>query len=738
MIDEQTETIETIDFVNLESNQEIKLKLDKKMIFIYGKNGSGKTTFSRSKNLDRRYVFNEDFIHRNVYIIDEEGAKVDTAIKNNFSQLLIGEDVVNLKKQQDKMVNLQKSITEEYKQLNTNIAELFNKANININYNSLANIKDENLIVNFNQSISDQLNSYRSNFSIETNIKSEDELNKSLNQIQKQENIASLISKIKNIPMLYEYLYAKDFLILNRLNESILYIKTNIETIKKIENLAAEKNIKKTDFNIISSWIDLQVSTNKNDCIFCGSPNIKEKITEWQSIINDKIVKFKNDLTENLNSISSETQKILDNKELYEPIAPITIKNIINFNNTITSAIENINNEKFDFIKYEDRLEEKLTENIEDIIKNVANFLVYDYKDKIIFFNSILDKINKIIVKIKLAIEEKLKLNAEKHTKSISEILIALGLDKEIKVAVDKYGGNIKYSLNITNNKLSTLSDGQKHKLSLAVFLNSIKELPLENKILVFDDPMVSLDELGYHLFKSYLIKNVLTLKENNPTLIILTHNFNYLYIQISNIITNKELKNITKVLKLNQSGFETIDIELFKLDDIALFKKCLNEMRFKEELILLSRLYNKIFREFLDLKLRINGNPICENPGVEIDKLQIENDSKIELHKFSDEFCSHERKKHPSFDNSKIGLKSLKQAITLLGFNDYITNNDIEKVETLLDKNENNSSSIFTIIEIIVEILNTEEIKYNEFINYLNHPRVSYTKNIIASSLDI
>jgi len=125
MIDEQTETIETIDFVNLESNQEIKLKLDKKMIFIYGKNGSGKTTFSRSKNLDRRYVFNEDFIHRNVYIIDEEGAKVDTAIKNNFSQLLIGEDVVNLKKQQDKMVNLQKSITEEYKQLNTNIAELF-------------------------------------------------------------------------------------------------------------------------------------------------------------------------------------------------------------------------------------------------------------------------------------------------------------------------------------------------------------------------------------------------------------------------------------------------------------------------------------------------------------------------------------------------------------------------------------------------------------------------------------
>ena len=101
-----------INFKNEDSKKNISLELDKKMIFIYGKNGSGKTTFSRSNDLDKKYVFNEDFVYKNVYIIDSEGAKIDSGVKNNFSELLVGEDVVLLKEKQNKLEEI-------YKELNT-------------------------------------------------------------------------------------------------------------------------------------------------------------------------------------------------------------------------------------------------------------------------------------------------------------------------------------------------------------------------------------------------------------------------------------------------------------------------------------------------------------------------------------------------------------------------------------------------------------------------------------------
>ena len=85
---------------------------------------------------------------------------------------------------------------------------------------------------------------------------------------------------------------------------------------------------------------------------------------------------------------------------------------------------------------------------------------------------------------------------------NLEELSKELGLEKEITVDIDRLGGKVKYSLNVVNNNLSKLSDGQKHKLALAIFLNSIKDEDLKDKIVVFDDPVVSLDELGYHFFK--------------------------------------------------------------------------------------------------------------------------------------------------------------------------------------------------------------------------------------------
>ena len=49
---------------------------------------------------------------------------------------------------------------------------------------------------------------------------------------------------------------------------------------------------------------------------------------------------------------------------------------------------------------------------------------------------------------------------------------------------------------------IETLSEGQLHKLALAFFITSIKKQGLEDKTIVLDDPVVCLDELGYHVLK--------------------------------------------------------------------------------------------------------------------------------------------------------------------------------------------------------------------------------------------
>lgn len=105
--------ITNIEFTNKETKQKITIPLNKKMIFIYGKNGSGKTTLSRSVNKENGYVFNEDFIYKNVYVIENDGAKVDPVTKNNFSELLIGEEEISIKKEIVEKDEFNKTITQK-------------------------------------------------------------------------------------------------------------------------------------------------------------------------------------------------------------------------------------------------------------------------------------------------------------------------------------------------------------------------------------------------------------------------------------------------------------------------------------------------------------------------------------------------------------------------------------------------------------------------------------------------
>ena len=84
-------------FRNLDSKKDIAIPVEKNIVYIYGGNGTGKTTFSKQfyEKVENTKVFNDDFINRNVYIVDTDGAKTDSTNQDNFSKLFVSEAVLN-------------------------------------------------------------------------------------------------------------------------------------------------------------------------------------------------------------------------------------------------------------------------------------------------------------------------------------------------------------------------------------------------------------------------------------------------------------------------------------------------------------------------------------------------------------------------------------------------------------------------------------------------------------------
>ena len=728
-----------IHFTNKDSKKDISLTLDKKMIFIYGKNGSGKTTFSRSNDLDTKFVFNEDFIYKNVYIIDGDGAKIDSGVKNNFSELLVGEDVVELKKKQNKLEDILKELNIKSSDNEALINSSLTSNGVPISYNILKSKIDENLVFDESQLIDEQLKAYKSIYKLEHTIFNDRELEVNVNQIKKHENIKSLIEKIKSIPLLNEYLFSEEYLLLLKINEDLKVLNFNKDNIKRLEEIGKNKKVDKSDFHVIRDCIAIQDKIGLKKCVLCNNTNIEVGINEWKNIFEDTTINLKTRLIKELKSILEASKNIINDRKIYEPVAPKTIENINLFIQTIETILKNMELDNNTYIEYPKIIREQYTEDIVKKYNSIANYVLEKYKDKTIFLNTAIKNISDRIKNVKENIEKLLKENSEKHKKSINEILKELGLEKEITVDIDRLGGKVKYSLNVVNNNLSKLSDGQKHKLALAIFLNSIKDEDLKDKIVVFDDPVVSLDELGYHFFKQYIIKNIMKNTDITqcPNLIILTHNFNYLYIQTSNIIISPDLQSNTKILKLNSKGFKELDFELFKLDDIALFKKCLDNIKYEDELLDLSSLYNKIFREFLDLKLRLLGNPLNGEPKEEINEIISDPIKRKDLQDKSNKLCGYSKNPDIILEEAKEGFDLLVSMLKEIGFEQYISNTHIENVNKIVTRTEIKYDDLFYIIHEISDILRNKDDKYKNYINYLNHPRISFTKNMMATSMD-
>lgn len=116
------------EYKNLKSNKIIKFNIDEKFAFIYGPNGTGKTTFSRAigngkrikdKNINKIHlVFNQDFINNNIYISTSDGTyKSDVKNRSKLKQIFLGDS----SKEDNETLNFLRQKIREYGKLTFNI-----------------------------------------------------------------------------------------------------------------------------------------------------------------------------------------------------------------------------------------------------------------------------------------------------------------------------------------------------------------------------------------------------------------------------------------------------------------------------------------------------------------------------------------------------------------------------------------------------------------------------------------
>lgn len=726
--------VTNIEYTNKESKKKICIPVDKKMIFIYGKNGSGKTTLSKSISKEDGYVFNEEFIYKNVYIIQNDGAKDNPVIKNNFSELLIGEEEIAIKKEIQKFETRNKEVKEEIDDVQTIINDSLLANKLSKDDNILTTMFDENFQYDYTKSRNEQFESYICNSEISHDILNDEDFNARKNQLGKHENLESLNKKIDSNKLLKAFLYSESKYI-DKFNQKMSHIKSCDETIRLLEKISKEKNVDSKYFSTIKDCLNIQKETKIDRCFLCGTENVQKQINEWNKLVNDSIIITRDKFRKDIKAYIENASSILDLKEIYSIVAPKTVKCIEEFVQKMYEIDSSIDKKTYSLLTSNNNPIDSTIMDIQKLKESIRNYLLKPYEKRMMFLNSLHNKLIKDIKTKKENLEQLLSKNSERNEKSINSILAELGLGKEIMISVDKYGGSLKYKMDVRNGNLNTLSDGQKHKLALAVFLNYIKDKDTKNKLVVFDDPVISLDELGYHLFKSYIIKNVMDKDiEKSPYLIILTHNFGYLYVQISNIISNKKFIENSVIYRLTAHSIHKLDFHYFKLDDIALFKECLSKMQCQHQLIEMSLIYFKIFRIFLDLTLRIKGIPDLENPAIEIKKLNKDKRIEKELKGISQKLCLMSRAKKIKYECALDGLIELKKAIVLLGY-EYILDEEIERARSLSSQDIEYENDIFFILREINDILKNST--HKNYVDYLRHPRISFTQNIISTSMD-
>ena len=723
-----------LDFVNFDSGNTISFETDKHLIAIYGKNGTGKRTLSRIDKFDRKYVFNEDFIYSNVFNVSEKGFVQTAKTKENFSGLWLGESIVRIRKEISKIGEQEKEIRDSFQQLTGKYMNVFSDLRIPFSdQERIKEVKNDNF--NFSdEQISVQASNYVATHSFKTVINNKKEFDEKVLYLQKNDIYNDLVSNIQKNKLLSELLLQETNNYVSTLNNRIDLLKNNEDIIKKTESIFKEDQITDDIKNKIHEWY--LIHKNKNKCIFCGNEDIKGALEKWRNVFTNTNIVEKQNVIKELDGVMDVCNIILSN-ELYKSLDEEIIGYIKTIYEVLKTSKVMIESGQYERIRFDLSIKDIRIMEINETANNIINYVLNQSINDIEFYYNAQLYIEKLKKGKTEELDRLMDTEGDKIAKNITDIFKDLGLNKNIMISVDRRSIPHKFAYSIKNHRdVNELSDGQKHKLALAIFLNSIINDDLADKTIVIDDPVVSLDISSYILFKQFLVSKLIMKHFKESTrLIILTHDITYLYIQLSNIFSNPTLKNDTVVYKLSSDTIAEIPIDYIKTDDISLFKYALKRCSNIQELEVLNAITNKIFRIIIDIRLRFYG--ISDTTEVGIKLLPINDDKKRALQTYSNHLSKTSRENNPHLQDIYNSVLYLKKTADLFGIDGFIGESELVNIKSIIDNSINGdiNDDIFNIIKSISTFL--KQTTNTEMKGYVEHTRVSYTRNIIGLSLD-
>lgn len=558
-------------FYNKESKNEINFETDSFYTFIYGPNGTGKTTFSREyydkeENNIIYKVFNEDFINNNVYVTDMDGSKQSPENKKGLNKLFIGK---NVRKYSDFLTKIR-----ERKSQISSIPINNELQKVNNNF-----IKKIDEIFGENEEYKKNKNPFIEHILIPEYIDS------AIEQIKKQINIEDIYISTKNIlkdkfTKNYEYNYKIDIdndLIKNEVmeylkeknkkqteeyNKSIDEFEININNLLKIlstdlliqvEEIKKELEIETKKYELIKN-VDEENKNFLKEIIGDKELNYEE-IEHWQKegYKFHKEIEFETCLychNTNIGSKVKENYRILyENK--YIKILEYLKKTVEKYINDIIN-----NKQKFQLIKsFYDRtgrdkelviIQEiyKYIDKINEVIKNIYNKKLFDNKiiDEIKTLLEYYDSIKGVLNKIeknegeeenKFELNETLKLlysDVEIIRLIKKEIFFnnLIRIENELKVRikniqqqeVEKVQDYLQFYQKVFNTRYSI--DNVRSTLSSAQEANAMLEIRFNNRRKINEISTGEKNILALIIFFSNLEDGLKNLKDNKKITIIL------------------------------------------------------------------------------------------------------------------------------------------------------------------------------------------------------------------------
>ena len=727
-----------ISFKNLDSKVDLAFDLDKEFIVIFGKNGAGKTTISRNTP-DKECVFNTDFIHKNIYVETQAGATDDAKTKEAFSELWIGESIIALKKELDEIKSKRDTISKQKEELWMSVLKEFSEKQIQLI--NLKSVNDKVNVIPFvkpkDESDDDIILNYKPKVTFESTIKNDDELNQSILRLKNNELAQLLIKQLKSNDFLKALFLDNDDKEKVKLLNKITRFNEICANLKELDESFKSNNVEKEE-----KWIKdaLLLHENADFCYFCGNNNIKDAIEKWNKFFSSELKMETNASIAYIDEIIKSIDLILRQKDSLSKIAINTILSIEKINEYLCTIRKKMCSREIvtDDVIFPTIKKDELVEEENKFLENIQHYIFKKYSAKYEILYLLLNDYETSITAKDLEIEKEMNDNAESITKSINDHLEELDFDKELKIGIDKRGNDKKYKFSFKNSstKIGTLSDGQKHKLALAIFFASIEKMDLTDKTVVLDDPIVTLDYRSYYSVKRKIID--LRNTKNPACVLLLTCNIDYLYIQLTNLFNRNDVTD-TKMLHLTERSIDEVDYNIINYDDLSLFENGLKQISSFEEYNLVASLCVRIYRMFLDFYLRMRGYPSNGNPKDEIcliDDLDVETKNiLIEDNKYIEKIGR--KTSATNKDLYQLFVKT-NEFVTLLGFPSVIKDDDFDilRVYSNDEKRASNyagNSLLFLVIARAMCVFNSTNEKYKVLKDYLNHPRTQLSSSIVG-----